>query len=79
MPKSLRKPHKARTARGWLIAAAGFAPALAGAVAPVRAADDDPYAKAQSLALPPGRVRPLRRARGRDGCARRRLAWNADF
>ncbi len=55
MAKSLRKPHKARTVRGWLIAAAaGFASALAGAAAPARAADDDPYAQAQSWLCRPG-------------------------
>ena len=55
MAKSLRKPHKARTVRGWLIAAAaGFASALAGAAADARAADDDPYAKAQAWLCRPG-------------------------
>src|ERR1700742_2667599 len=47
MAKSLRKARNARTGRGWLIAAAGFAPALA-CVAPARAADDDPYAKPEA-------------------------------
>jgi hypothetical protein len=48
MAKSLRKPHNARTVRGWLIAAAGLASALGGAAATARAADDDPYARAQA-------------------------------
>ncbi len=54
MAKGLRKPRNARTVRGWLIAAAGFASALAGAPAPARAADDDPYAQAQAWLCRPG-------------------------
>ena len=54
MAKSLREPHNARTVRGWLIAAAGFASALAGAAATARAADDDPYARPQAWLCRPG-------------------------
>jgi hypothetical protein len=50
MAKSLRK---ARNFGGWLIAAAGFASALA-CVAPARAADDDPYAKSEAWLCRPG-------------------------
>jgi hypothetical protein len=55
MAKSLRKLRNARTVRGWLIAAAGFASALAGAAAPAHAADDDPYARPEAwLCRPSG-------------------------
>jgi hypothetical protein len=40
MAKSLRTRRNARTVRGWLIAAAGLASALASVAGPARAADD---------------------------------------
>jgi Protein of unknown function (DUF3089) len=48
MAKSLRNPRNAGTVRGWLIAAAGLASALASVVGPARAADDDVYARPES-------------------------------
>ena len=54
MAKSLPKPRNARIAGGWLLAAAGFAAALAGAAAPARASDDDPNARAQAWLCRPG-------------------------
>jgi hypothetical protein len=54
MAKSLRSRRDARTVRGWLIAAVGFASALVGAAAPARAADDDPYAASESWLCRPG-------------------------
>ena len=54
MAKSLRNPRNARTVRGWLIAAAGLAFALASVTGPARAADDDPYARAESWLCRPG-------------------------
>jgi hypothetical protein len=67
MVKSLRTRRDARTVRGWLIAAAGFASTLAGAAAPARAADDDPYpetpgteiACTDPAALSGGRLDPI--------------------
>ncbi len=54
MAKSLCRPRDARTVRGCLIAAAGFASALAGLVMPARAADDDPYARPEAWLCRPG-------------------------
>jgi hypothetical protein len=54
MAKSLRIRRNARAVRGWLIVAAGLASALAGAAAPARAADDDPYARAEAWLCRPG-------------------------
>jgi hypothetical protein len=54
MAKSLREPRSARTARVWLLAAAAFVSALAGAAAPARAADDDPYARPEAWLCRPG-------------------------
>ena len=54
MAKSLRNPRNARTVRGWLIAAAGLAFALASVTGPARAADDDPYARPESWLCRPG-------------------------
>jgi hypothetical protein len=54
MAKSLRNPRNARTVRGWLIAAAGFASALASAAAPALAADDDAYARPEAWLCRPG-------------------------
>jgi hypothetical protein len=54
MAKALRNPRNARTVRGWLIAAAGFASALASAAAPALAADDDPYARPEAWLCRPG-------------------------
>jgi hypothetical protein len=54
MAKSLRNPRNAGTVRGWLIAAAGLASALASVVGPARAADDDVYARPESWLCRPG-------------------------
>ena len=54
MAKSLRNPGNARTVRGWLIAAAGLASALASVPLPARAADDDPYARPEAWLCRPG-------------------------
>ena len=54
MAKSLRNPRNARTVRGWLIAAAGLAFALASVAGPARAADDDPYARPEAWLCRPG-------------------------
>src|ERR1700733_4537492 len=54
MARSLRNPRDARTVRGWLIAAAGLAAALASAAGPARAADDDSYARPESWLCRPG-------------------------
>ncbi|HSU99464.1 MAG TPA: DUF3089 domain-containing protein [Roseiarcus sp.] len=54
MAKRLGRPRNARTVRGWLVAAAGFVFALAGAVPPARAADDDPYARPEAWLCRPG-------------------------
>ncbi len=54
MAKSLRTRRNARTVRGWLIAAAGLASALASAAGPARAADDDPYARPEAWLCRPG-------------------------
>ena len=54
MAKSLRRPRNARTVRGWLIAAAGSASALAGIAMPARAADDDAYARPEAWLCRPG-------------------------
>jgi hypothetical protein len=54
MAKSLRNPRNARTVRGWLIAAAGFASALASAAAPALAADDDSYSRPEAWLCRPG-------------------------
>jgi Protein of unknown function (DUF3089) len=54
MAKSLRSRCNARTVRGWLIAAAGLASALAIVAGPARAADDDPYARPESWLCRPG-------------------------
>ena len=54
MVKSLRNRRNARAGRGWLIAAAGFASALAVAAVPARAADDDPYARPEAWLCRPG-------------------------
>ena len=54
MAKGLRKPRNARTVRGWLIAAAGFASALAGVATPASAVDDDPYARSEAWLCRPG-------------------------
>lgn len=54
MAERLRKPRNARTVRDCLIAAAGFASALAGAAAPARATDDDPYARSEAWLCRPG-------------------------
>ncbi|HEY1863971.1 MAG TPA: DUF3089 domain-containing protein [Roseiarcus sp.] len=54
MAKRLGKPRSARTVRGLVLAAAGCASALAGAPAPSRAADDDPYARPEAWLCRPG-------------------------
>jgi hypothetical protein len=54
MAKSLRNPGNARTVRGWLIAAAGLASALASVPLPAHAADDDPYARPEAWLCRPG-------------------------
>jgi hypothetical protein len=54
MAKSLRIRRNTRAVRVWLIAAVGFASALAGASAPARGADDDPYARAEAWLCRPG-------------------------
>jgi hypothetical protein len=54
MAKSLRIRRNARAVRAWLIAAVGFASALAGASAPARGADDDPYARPEAWLRRPG-------------------------
>jgi hypothetical protein len=54
MAKRLPNRRNARTVRGWLLAAAGFLSALAGAAAPARAADDDPYARPEAWLCRPG-------------------------
>jgi hypothetical protein len=54
MAKSLHNPRNARTVRGWLIAAAGLASALASVTGPARAADDDPYARPEAWLCRPG-------------------------
>jgi hypothetical protein len=54
MAKSLRARRNARTIRGWLIAAAGLASALASVAGPAHAADDDPYARPESWLCRPG-------------------------
>jgi hypothetical protein len=54
MVKSLCTRPNASAGRGWLIAAAGFASALAVAAAPARAADDDPYARPEAWLCRPG-------------------------
>jgi hypothetical protein len=54
MAKSLRTRRNARTVRGWLIAAAELASALASVAGPARAADDDPYARPESWLCRPG-------------------------
>jgi hypothetical protein len=54
MAKSLRIRRNTRAVRVWLIAAVGFASALAGAAAPACAADDDPYARAEAWLCRPG-------------------------
>jgi hypothetical protein len=54
MAKSLRTRRNAGTVRGWLIAAAGLASALASVAGPARAADDDPYARPESWLCRPG-------------------------
>jgi hypothetical protein len=67
MAKSLRTRRNARTVRGWLIAAAGLASALASVAGPARAADDDPYSETPSMkiagtdpaALAGGRLDPI--------------------
>ena len=54
MAKSLRIRRNTRAVRVWLIAAVGFASALAGASAPARGADDDPYARPEAWLCRPG-------------------------
>src|SRR6202035_3949052 len=54
MAKSLRIGRSARTVRGWLIAAAGLASALASVAGPARSAEDDPYARPESWLCRPG-------------------------
>jgi Protein of unknown function (DUF3089) len=54
MAKSLRTRRNARTVRSCLIAAAGFAFALAGAARPAPAADDDLYARPEAWLCRPG-------------------------
>jgi Protein of unknown function (DUF3089) len=54
MARSLPTRRDARTARCWLIAAAGFACVLAGAARQARAADDDPYARPEAWLCRPG-------------------------
>jgi hypothetical protein len=54
MTRRLRTRGNAGTIRGWLIAAAGLASALASAAGPARAADDDPYAKPEAWLCRPG-------------------------
>ena len=54
MAKSLRNPRNAWTVRGWLIAAAGLASALASVPLPACAADDDPYARPEAWLCRPG-------------------------
>jgi hypothetical protein len=54
MAESLREPRNARTVCGWLLAVVGFASALAGAAAPARAADDDPYSRPEAWLCRPG-------------------------
>jgi hypothetical protein len=54
MAKSLRARRNASAGRHWLIAAAGFASALASAAVPARAADDDPYARPEAWLCRPG-------------------------
>src|SRR5580692_12740523 len=51
MAKSLRTRRNAGTVRGWLIAAAGLASALASIAGPARAADDDPYSETPSMKI----------------------------
>ncbi|HEY1779568.1 MAG TPA: DUF3089 domain-containing protein [Roseiarcus sp.] len=54
MAESLRNPRNTRTARGWLIAAAGLASALASPAGSACAADDDPYARPEAWLCRPG-------------------------
>ena len=54
MAKSLRDRRKTVALRGWLIAAAGLASALAGPAASARAADDDRYARPEAWLCRPG-------------------------
>ena len=54
MAKSLRNPRNAWTVRGWLVAAAGLALALASVPLPACAADDDPYARPEAWLCRPG-------------------------
>jgi Protein of unknown function (DUF3089) len=54
MAKTLRTRRNVGTVRGWLIAAAGLASYLASVAGPARAADDDPYARAESWLCRPG-------------------------
>jgi hypothetical protein len=54
MAKVLRARRNARTICARLVAAAGLASALSGVAAPTRAADDDPYARAEAWLCRPG-------------------------
>ena len=54
MAKSLRDRRNTVALRGWLIAAAGLASALAGPAASARAADDDRYARPEAWLCRPG-------------------------
>ena len=54
MAKVLRARRNARTIYARLVAAAGLASALSGVAAPTRAADDDPYARAEAWLCRPG-------------------------
>jgi Protein of unknown function (DUF3089) len=54
MAKRLRTRGDAGTLRGWLIAAAGLAAALASPAGPGRAADDDTYARPEAWLCRPG-------------------------
>src|ERR1700733_7150925 len=54
MAKRLGARRNTRTVRGWLIAAAGLASALASVAGPAGAAKDDPYARPESWLCRPG-------------------------
>ena len=54
MAKVLRARRNARTIYARLVAAAGLASALSGVAAPTRAADDDPYVRAEAWLCRPG-------------------------
>ena len=54
MAKVLRARRNARTICARLVAAAGLASALSGVAAPTRAADDDPYVRAEAWLCRPG-------------------------